>query len=80
MERNPPTEKLRAQLEAQIARAQLVSSFHSRPVTVCFLKYKSGLRHISVIGNAISWGAVDVWRSRGTRVRRLVTFVYGKRA
>ena len=64
---------LRQQYDIQLRNAQMAANFKDKTLTLVMVKHKGYATRISVIGNAISPAAVDVWRRDGSNVRIIKT-------
>lgn len=62
-------------LKEQTERARMLRDFMGQKGLVLVkVEYPGEPEHtrVSIIGNAIGWGTVDVWRSRGAIVTRVL--------
>lgn len=64
---------LRQQYDIQLRNAQLTADFKGKTLALVMVKHKGYATRISVIGNAISFAAIDVWRRDGSNVRTIKT-------
>lgn len=62
---------LRQQFDTQLKRAQTTVKYINKPLALVMVKHKGYATRISVIGNAINPGVVDIWRADGSNVRTL---------
>lgn len=66
---------LKQQYDIQIQRAKQTAMFYGIEVDVVLVKHKnSDKSRISILGNAISFAAANIWREAGSQVRTLWTY------
>jgi len=70
----------REQFEAQKKLAQITANFKGIELDLVLVKHKGYATRVSVLGNAISRAAYELWRMDGSRVRRICTIKPSKAA
>lgn len=73
-------QSIREQFEIQCKHAAMVSDWHGITVDVVLVRHRNrDPSRVSVVGNAISRAAYDLWRRDGSNVRLLCTYTNGVR-
>lgn len=71
---------IREQFEIQCKQAATVSNWYGITVDVVLVRHRNrDPSRISVVGNAISRAAYDMWRRDGSNVRLLCSYTNGVR-
>lgn len=63
---------LREQFEIQLRNAQLAARYKKIELDIVMVTHPKCATRISVLGNAISRAAYDMWRQDGSNVRKLL--------
>jgi len=63
--------ELREECLRKLARARILLDYCAVPTELWLVRYADGAQGVAIVGHAISRGAIDVWRSQGTRCKRI---------